>query len=78
MFAIRAYLRRHGMTLTQLAEKVGDVTPTSLSRIDRGEQEPGARLLKRIAAATDGELTPNLVLGFENPDGAPKEAGAPA
>jgi len=65
MGVIEAYRRRKSLSLRELAEMVGGTTATSLSRIDRGEQQPSADLLRRIAAATDGELTPNLILGIE-------------
>lgn len=75
MGVIERYRQKHGLSLAEFAQRVGDVTPTSLSRIDRGEQEPGSRLLKRIFAATDGEITPNDILGIEPPQPA-QEAGA--
>lgn len=67
MGVIERYRKQEGLSLEQLAGRVGDVTPTSLSRIDRGLQQPSAALLRRLHKASGGALTPNIVLGVEEP-----------
>jgi transcriptional regulator with XRE-family HTH domain len=47
---MRAVRLAHGLTLDELASRVG-VSAGHLSRVERGEKDPSVALLKRCAAA---------------------------
>ncbi|MHB2169936.1 helix-turn-helix transcriptional regulator [Alsobacter sp. R-9] len=49
------YLTLHGMNATQFAEAIG-VTPSTITRILRGERRPNLETLRKIARATDGQV----------------------
>lgn len=58
---LRAYRQRHGLSQRQMANLLG-TTKVTVSRIETGTREPSGDLLRRIAAATMGEVMPNDVL----------------
>jgi len=53
---MRRYRREKAMPLDQLAEATG-VDKSTLSRIERGKQNPSIDLLRRLIAATGGALS---------------------
>jgi len=64
MNALQAYRKAQGLTLAAAADRIGGVSVGSLSRIENGEQWPSADLARRIAAVTDGQVTPNDLLAL--------------
>jgi transcriptional regulator with XRE-family HTH domain len=58
------YVSRKGRTLTELAEKSG-CSRMTLYRLVKGEQNATIGLLKRISAATDGEVPVSAFVGKE-------------
>ncbi|MBR0351693.1 MAG: helix-turn-helix transcriptional regulator [Oscillospiraceae bacterium] len=62
MNKIRTYRERKGLTMTELAEKVG-CTPSALSNYELGKREPKQELLIRIAEALDTNV--DALLGRE-------------
>jgi transcriptional regulator with XRE-family HTH domain len=58
---LRKYRRARALTQEDLAEKAG-VSPATIGAIERGENEPQIRTLRKLAEALD--ITPDkLVLG---------------
>jgi transcriptional regulator with XRE-family HTH domain len=72
---LRAYRARHGLSQTQLAERL-NTTKVTVSRIETGDRAASAALLKRIAEVTGGEVMPNDILMFPPPADAPVAATA--
>lgn len=58
MSKLREYRAAHGLTQSDLAERVG-VKKATISRIENGERTPSMSLVSRICSATKGELTAN-------------------
>ena len=58
MNALRTWRRSNGLTIEQMAERLG-VSVGSLSRIERGEQWPDREFFGRMVTETSGEVTPN-------------------
>jgi transcriptional regulator with XRE-family HTH domain len=66
---LRAWRARKGITLRQLVEllerKMGKrvISYVSLARIERGLQPPSSAVMRAVFEVTDGEVTPNGLLG---------------
>lgn len=58
MNALRTWRRERGLTIEQMAERLG-VSVGSLSRIERGEQWPDREFFERMIVETAGEITAN-------------------
>lgn len=65
---IRAWRTHRGLTLEQLAERVG-VTHATLSRIERGKQPYNQVLLESLADALQTDAASLLIRDPEDPDG---------
>lgn len=65
MNRIRYYREKNGLTMTELAEKVG-ITPGSLSNYELGKREPKYELLIKIAKALYTDV--NHLLGTVDDD----------
>lgn len=68
MSALHDFRKARGLTLAAVASKLGGVSVGSLSRIEKGVQWPSADLARRIAAFTNGEVTPNDFLKLTTVD----------
>lgn len=55
---LRAYRNRHDITQVAFAERVGR-SRQSIWRIEMGRQMPSTALIKKMIAASDGELCAN-------------------
>ena len=55
---LRTYLDRPGVTASGLARKVG-VAHSTILRLADETQQPTMETLRRLHAATEGEVTPN-------------------
>lgn len=53
---IRAYRKANGLQLNKFAERIG-ISGASLSRIERGEQDPPLSLALRIREETGGAIS---------------------
>lgn len=53
---IRAYLKRHGILIKDLAARAG-MPANTLSRLACGHRLPRGRTARRLAEVTDGEIT---------------------
>jgi len=73
MNALRAYRKQTRQTLGDLAAQL-DISPGSLSRIERGEQWPDRQFFERITVVSGGKVAPN---DFLQPP-APANEGASA
>lgn len=58
MASLRSYRERHGLTLTQLARRVG-VDPSAIHRYENGDRIPRRDVVEKIVRATGGEVRPN-------------------
>lgn len=58
------YLAANNLTASAFAERL-DVPPSTVIRLIKGERSPRLELLRKIMAATDGEVTPNDFVGFD-------------
>lgn len=69
MNALHTWRKNRGLTLAELADRIGSISIGSLSRLENGEQWPSADMARRIKEATDGAVTPNdfLSAGQEQP-----------
>lgn len=56
--ALRDYRHAHRLTSCAVAQMVGVSQPT-ISRIERGRQTPSLRLAAKLAAVTNGAVTPD-------------------
>jgi len=56
--ALKTYRERKGLSLAELAVEA-KTTPATLSRIENGKRQPSVTLIKRLIAATGGEVTAN-------------------
>lgn len=56
MSALKTYRERKGLSLAQLGAIVG-TTAATLSRIENGKRQASVGLIKRLIAASGGELT---------------------
>jgi transcriptional regulator with XRE-family HTH domain len=68
MKTLKDYRSEHGLTLFEMAEKVG-VSEVSMSRYERG-RVPRPAILRKIAEVTGGEVGPNsffLIPAAEHP-----------
>lgn len=55
---LRTYRTAHGLSLAALAERIG-TTKSYLSQVELGQREVSMDMARRIAAATEGAVTPN-------------------
>jgi len=69
--ALAALRQRAGLTQADLAERLGLLSPETISRYERGEREPRVSSLRRIAAVLG--VAPEELLG---PGVAPEEVHA--
>jgi transcriptional regulator with XRE-family HTH domain len=65
---IRAWRKHRGLTLEQLAERIG-VTHATLSRIERGKQPYNQVLLESMADALQTDVASLLIRDPADPDG---------
>lgn len=65
---LRKYRRERAMSLSDMAALVG-VSIATLSRVESG-QNASADLMRRIAEATGGAVTPNDMLGVRPSEAA--------
>lgn len=72
MSALDAYLKDNGISNAAFAKKVG-ASEATISRLRSGKQTPSFPLVARIAAETDGSVTPN---DFLPPNPADAQAAA--
>lgn len=62
------YLKKNGLTISDFARMV-EVTESSVSKWCRGERTPRGSHMRKIVAATAGEVSPNDFLTHEKIDG---------
>jgi transcriptional regulator with XRE-family HTH domain len=58
---IKAYRRKHGLSLQTLAEKA-QTTRSTLSRVEAGLIKPSFDLLDRLTGATGGEVSADAII----------------
>lgn len=61
MHPLRTYRQRNNLTLAELALRA-KTTEGTISRIERGTLRPTFELLRRLVAATDGEVTADDII----------------
>jgi transcriptional regulator with XRE-family HTH domain len=61
MHPIKAYRRKHGLSLQVLAERVR-TTRSTLSRVEAGLIKPSFDLLDRLTGATGGEISADAII----------------
>lgn len=66
MTKLKNYRQFRGFTREDLAAKVG-VSPETIARYERGEREPTATIVKKLAVVL--HVTPNELLGVEQEEG---------
>jgi transcriptional regulator with XRE-family HTH domain len=69
----------NGLTLSKLGGRIG-VTKAYAGRLVKGEADPSGEVIRRIYAATGGQVTPNDIYGlYEVASGAePAPASTPS
>ena len=67
---IGAYRKQKGLTLAELALKVG-VTEGSMSRYENGERTPAREIMVAIREATAGAVQPNDFFDSPSNDSTP-------
>jgi transcriptional regulator with XRE-family HTH domain len=72
---LRTYREENGLTLAQMAEKVG-VSEVSMSRYERGDRMPRPEVMRKIGEVTGGAVRPNDFFGAEE-DAAEEPVEAP-
>jgi len=63
---LQEYLSQNEIPPSRLADKAG-VPASTISRILSGDRKPGLEVMKKIMAATDGNVTPNDFLPVQEP-----------
>ncbi len=63
------WIREEGCTQRAVARRFG-VSPSTLSRLLRGERSPSASLMRRVFEVTDGKVTPTdlVVIPIDPPE----------
>jgi transcriptional regulator with XRE-family HTH domain len=61
---LREYRHQRGLTQAQMAALM-NTTKVTVSRIETGERAASAAMMKRIADATHGAVTPNDLLSVQ-------------
>ena len=63
------WIRAQGCTQRSVARRLG-VSPSTLSRLLKGERSPSASLMRRVYELTEGKVTPTDLVGLsEQPSG---------
>ena len=57
------WIRAQGFTQRAVARRLG-VSPSTLSRLLKGERSPSASLMRRVYELTRGEVTPMDLVGL--------------
>ena len=57
------WIRAQGVTQRAVARQLG-VSPSTLSRLLKGERSPSASLMRRVYELTRGEVTPMDLVGL--------------
>ena len=60
------WIRAEGCTQRAVARRLG-VSPSTLSRLLRGERSPSASLMRRVFELTEGKVTPTDLVVIPSP-----------
>jgi len=75
---LRTYRRKHGLSQDALAQ-CAETTKATISRIEAGNLDPTFDLMRRLFAATEGEVTADEMIAWSPPGGRrPPKAAAEA
>lgn len=69
MTKLNDYLAQNAISMTSFARTIGTTTAT-ISRAIDGLAVPRKSLMERIHRATDGQVTPNDLIGLHYPESA--------
>jgi predicted transcriptional regulator len=72
---LRAWRVRHEISIVMLAE-AAKLSTASISRIERGQQQPRTAAIRRLIEISGGELTAGALLDLRQGDGKTRATGA--
>jgi transcriptional regulator with XRE-family HTH domain len=65
---LRAYRRKHGLSQDAIAQ-TASTTKATISRIEAGSLDPTFDLMRRLLAATKGEISADELIAWSPPPG---------
>ncbi|WP_229678209.1 helix-turn-helix domain-containing protein [Caldovatus sediminis] len=75
---LREFRQLHGLSLAEMAERLGVHSARTVQRYEAGERIPEPDVMRRIVMATGGAVTPNAFYQTPTPAAAPQPQHAAA